>query len=116
MEPRIARNLPDILKAIGMIDVSSKLVSIPLGSWGLDLGNLWKHNMEMFVEATSPLLSKLAGVSPSDYKQQWKVLLEEVKDKKAFTNIHAAWGKKPLGGPSNLDNITIDWSSVPPML
>jgi hypothetical protein len=112
----MARHLPDILKAVGLIDVSSKLVSIPLGSWGLDLGNLWKHNMEMFVEATCPLLSKLAGVSPTEYKAQWRDMFEEVKDQKPFSNIHAAWGRKSFTAPSNLDNTTIDWSSVPPML
>jgi hypothetical protein len=79
MEPRIARQLPDLMKAVGLIDVSSKLVSIPLGSWGLDLGVLWKHNLEMFADSTAPLLSKLVGVSASTYKRQWYELIEELK-------------------------------------
>ncbi|KAG2211641.1 hypothetical protein INT47_008738 [Mucor saturninus] len=96
MEPRMALYLPDMLKSAGLIDVSSKLVSIPLGSWGLDLGSLWKHNMEMFADSSSPLLSKLVGISESEYRRRWRDMFEEVKDKKAFSNIHAAWGQKPL--------------------
>ena len=109
MEPRIARNLADVLKAVGMIDVSSNFVSIPFGSWGLDLGNLWKHNMEMFVDSTCPLLSKLAGVTAKEYRAQWYGMFEEVKGQKPFSNIHAAWGRK------SLQNSTIDWSQCPPL-
>lgn len=108
MEPRIARHLPNVLKSIGLIDVSCKLVSIPLGSWGLDLGSLWKHNLEMFADSSSPLLSKLVGVSVSEYRRQWRDMFEEVKDQKPFSNIHAAWGRKPLDS-------TIDWSHCSPL-
>ncbi|KAL0139208.1 hypothetical protein V8B55DRAFT_1521864 [Mucor lusitanicus] len=104
MEPRIARHLPDLLKTVGLIDVSSKLVSIPLGSWGLDLGELWKQNMEKFADSTAPLLSKLAGVSVSEYRRQWHSLIDE-----AFSNIHAAWGRKPLDYDGG-NEIAIDWT------
>ncbi|KAK4515850.1 uncharacterized protein ATC70_010808 [Mucor velutinosus] len=113
MEPRIARHLADLLKTVGLIDVSSKLVSIPLGSWGLDLGELWKQNMEKFADSTSPLLSKLTGVSVSEYRRQWYNLLDEVRDKQAFSNIHAAWGRKPLDYDDG-NVIAIDWSLCPP--
>jgi hypothetical protein len=109
MEPRIARNLSDVLKATGLIDVGSKLVSIPLGSWGLDLGNLWKHNMEMFVDSTCPLLSKLAGVTEKEYRNQWYGMFKEVHGQKPFTNMHAAYGRKPF------NTTTIDWSLCPPL-
>ncbi|KAI9273884.1 hypothetical protein EDC94DRAFT_111997 [Helicostylum pulchrum] len=111
MEPRMARHLPDLLKKAGLIDVSAKLVSIPLGSWGLDLGSLWKHNMEMFAESTSPLLSKLVGISDAEYRSRWRDLLQEVQGKRAFSNIHAAWGIK-----SESTTSAIDWSSWSPLI
>lgn len=111
MEPRMARHLPDLLKNAGLIDVSAKLVSIPLGSWGLDLGSLWKHNMEMFAESTSPLLSKLMGISDTEYRSRWRDLLQEVQDKRAFSNIHAAWGIKSESSTS-----AIDWSLWSPSI
>ncbi|CAO0795362.1 unnamed protein product [Mucor circinelloides] len=113
MEPRIARHLADLLKTVGLIEVSSKLVSIPLGSWGLDLGELWKQNMENFADSTSPLLSKLVGVSVNEYRNQWHSLIHEVRDKKAFSNMHAAWGRKPLDYDAG-NQIAIDWSLCPP--
>ncbi|KAL9543450.1 hypothetical protein MBANPS3_008109 [Mucor bainieri] len=113
MEPRLARHLPDLLKTVGLIDVSSKLVSIPLGSWGLDLGELWKQNMEKFADSTAPLLSKLAGISVNEYRRQWHNLIDEVRDKKAFSNIHAAWGRKPLDYDDG-NEIAIDWTLCPP--
>lgn len=114
LEPRIARNLSDALKAVGLIDVQSKLVSIPLGSWGLDLGNLWKHNMDMFVDSSCPLLSKLAGVTAEEYRAQWYGMFDEVKGQKPFSNMHAAWGRKPLHSKNS--TTAIDWSLCPPLL
>ncbi|RCH80544.1 hypothetical protein CU098_006693 [Rhizopus stolonifer] len=110
MEPRMACHLPDLLKAMGMADVSSKLVSIPFGSWGLDLGVLWKNNIESFAESTAPLFSKLVGCTPAEYRQKWRTLIEEAKDRKAFSNIHAAWARKP----ADYKQDAIDWSLCPP--
>lgn len=107
----MARSLPDLLKTVGLIDVSAKLVSVPLGSWGLDLGNLWKHNIEMFVDSSSPLLSRLTGISDAEYRARWRKLISEVKDDKAFSNLHAAWGRKSFENST----LAIDWSSFSPL-
>lgn len=106
IEPRMARQLPELLKSGGLIDVSSKFVSLPVGPWGSDLGVLWKHNLESFADSTAPLLSRAIGLSPSAYRRRWHELLEEVKERKAFSNMHAAWGRKSPTG-------TTDWSLCP---
>jgi SAM-dependent methyltransferase len=106
IEPRIACHLQDLLKAVGLVDVSSRLVSIPLGSWGQDLGVLWEQNVHNFSDSAAPVLSRLVGVSVSTYRRNWREMLEEVKDRKAFSNMHAAWGRKSPTG-------TIDWSLCP---
>lgn len=111
LEPRMANKLAHFLKIAGLADVSSKLVSIPLGSWGLDLGELWKRNYEMFVDSTSPLLSKLAGKTPQEYKQEWETFMKESEPQKPFSNLYAAYGRKP-SYPINFD--TIDWSLFTP--
>ncbi|KAG1471459.1 hypothetical protein G6F56_002106 [Rhizopus delemar] len=108
-EPRMAIYLEDLLKAAGLAEVTTKSVSIPLGEWGLDLGILWKHNMEGFADSTSPLLSKMLGLSVAEYNERWRDFLQECKDLKPFTNTHAAWARKP-------DNYTgnVDWTLCPP--
>ncbi|KAI8985323.1 S-adenosyl-L-methionine-dependent methyltransferase [Pilobolus umbonatus] len=105
MVPRMATQLPQALKALGLTEVDSTYVSIPLGSWGLDLGVLWKNNMEMFLDATGPLLSKIAGIPQKEYKQRWREMLD-TQGLKPFNNIHCAWGKKPIDG-------VIDWNLCP---
>lgn len=111
LEPRMATYISDLLNFIGLTDVSSKLVSIPLGSWGLDLGELWKKNLEMFIDATSPLMSQVVGLSVAEYKEQWNNSMTESQANKPFSNLHAAYGRKPLH-PLDLDHI--DWSIFPP--
>lgn len=100
------------MKIAGLAEVSSKFVSIPLGSWGLDLGELWKKNYEMFVDSTSPLLSKLVGKTQEEYKAQWETFLLESKDQRPFSNMYATCGRKP-SHPINYD--TIDWSAFAPL-
>lgn len=112
LEPRMASQLADFMKIAGLVDVSSKLVSIPLGSWGLDLGELWKKNYEMFVASTSPLLSKLVGKTDAEYKQQWETFLLESEHQRPFSNLYACYGRKPAH-PIDFDNI--DWSSFAPL-
>lgn len=107
-EPRMATHLSDLLKAVGLEDVSTKLVSIPMGEWGLDLGVLWKNNLESFAESTSPLMSKLMNITVAEYMERWRVYMEEAKETKPFTNVYAVRGTKPLNGPP-----TVDWSLCP---
>ncbi|KAI8346741.1 hypothetical protein BD560DRAFT_338656 [Blakeslea trispora] len=111
MEPRMACYLSDLLKAIGAVEISSKLVSIPYGSWGLDLGILWKNNMESFAESTAPLFSKILGCTAAEYIARWRVLREEADKEKCFTNFHAAWGRKPDGYNSET---AVNWSLCSP--
>ncbi|CEI89233.1 hypothetical protein RMCBS344292_03599 [Rhizopus microsporus] len=108
-EARIAAYLADALKALNLEDVNCKSVSIPLGEWGLDLGVLWKHNLESFAESTSPVLSQMLNISVTEYKERWRDYFEEVKETKSFTNVYSVWAKVPLD--YNPDNI--DWSLCP---
>ncbi|ORE20377.1 hypothetical protein BCV71DRAFT_85580 [Rhizopus microsporus] len=108
-EARMAAYLADALKALNLEDVNCKSVSIPLGEWGLDLGVLWKHNLEAFAESTSPVLSQMLNISVTEYKERWRDYFEEVKETKSFTNVYSVWAKVPLD--YNPDNI--DWSLCP---
>jgi hypothetical protein len=111
LEPRMATYISGLLEFVGLIDVSSTLVSIPIGSWGLDLGELWKKNLEMFVESSSPLLSQVMGITVEAYKEHWANSMKESQKNKPFSNLHAAYGRKPL---HPLDLEQLDWSSFPP--
>lgn len=110
MEPRMARYLPELLNSLGLIDVTDKLVSVPLGSWGLDLGVLWRNNTEAFAESTAPLLSRVMDISVDEYKAHWQVYFDELVGRKPFSNVHAAWGRV-----SDDPNCAIDWSLCPPL-
>lgn len=97
VEPRIARQLPELLTESGWVDVQSRLVSIPLGSWGLDIGNLWQQNLEAFVQAVRPGVMEALGISFKEYREMWSAISDELEeaDCKAFSNVHAAWARKP---------------------
>jgi hypothetical protein len=74
--------------------VTSRFVSIPLGQWGLDIGNLWEQNIDAFLESARPFLIDIMHISSDDYKLGRQKLKEELKSTKAFSNIHVAYGRK----------------------
>ncbi|ORY98921.1 hypothetical protein BCR43DRAFT_488413 [Syncephalastrum racemosum] len=98
VQPHIARQLPEILVETGWVDIESRHVSIPLGNWGLDIGILWQQNLEAFVQAVRPGMSEAMDISFSQYKEMWSAISEELErdDCKAFSNVHAAWARKPV--------------------
>ncbi|KAI8379241.1 uncharacterized protein BYT42DRAFT_568172 [Radiomyces spectabilis] len=94
-EPRVAIELTKFLQQGGLKDVDSRLVSIPLGPWGLDIGTLWQQNYESFIEVMRPFLTNIMGISSAEYEKLWGYILTEIHNGRAFNNIHAAWGRKP---------------------
>ncbi|CEI90721.1 hypothetical protein RMCBS344292_05036 [Rhizopus microsporus] len=94
-EPRMACQLEKSLLDLGLVDVQSKFVSIPLGSWGLDLGNLWKQNFESFFDSAKPFLTELMEISGREYKRKVQAMLDEFNEYKPFSNIYLAWGRVP---------------------
>jgi hypothetical protein len=96
--PRIACQLDQLLTEIDLIEIKTRFVSVPIGSWGLDIGNLWEQNFDAFLEAARPLLVEMMQTTNQQYKKDFKKLKEELKSGqvKAFNNIHIAYGRIPF--------------------
>lgn len=95
IEPRIACRLEQMLSNIGLVDIQCKFVSIPVGSWGLDIGHLWKENYEAFFESAKPFLIEMMDISSREYKKQMRIVMEELDEYKTFTNVYLIWGRVP---------------------
>ncbi|KAI8364358.1 uncharacterized protein BYT42DRAFT_506332 [Radiomyces spectabilis] len=96
VQPHIARQLDTLLKEAGMTEVDGRLVSIPFGAWGLDIGILWQQNVDNVVEAMKPFLSSLLNMDGSTYRDKWRATVDELEHAKAFHNVHISWGRKPF--------------------
>ncbi|KAG1441582.1 hypothetical protein G6F56_011413 [Rhizopus delemar] len=95
LEPKITLELEQLLKNIGLVDVQSKFVSVPLGSWGLDIGSLWKENYDLFFSSAKPYLTEILNISSRDYKKHVHAFMEELDEYRPFSNIHLVWGRIP---------------------
>jgi hypothetical protein len=82
------------LTDLGLEEVTSRFVSIPLGQWGLDIGNLWEQNVDAFLESARPFLIDIMHISSAEYKLGRQQLKEELKTYKPFSNIYVAYGRK----------------------
>ncbi|ORZ01649.1 hypothetical protein BCR43DRAFT_487270 [Syncephalastrum racemosum] len=109
IEPTIARHLDKMLAAAGLVEVEARQVSIPIGEWGMDMGALWQQNLEEFLRASGPVISSTMAISMEEYTRRCNRLLKELQYTKAFTNIHAAWARKPLDG-----HVETCWDECPP--
>ncbi|KAI9009346.1 hypothetical protein CLU79DRAFT_806294 [Phycomyces nitens] len=95
-EPRMACYLKDLLLATGFVEIDSAMVSVPVGSWGLDIGLLWQQNIDAFIQASMPLMVNILQMAPAEFKRRWRETCDESNDSKTFTNIHCGWGRKPF--------------------
>lgn len=92
---RVPCHLEQVLADAGLENIESRFVTIPVGSWGLDIGVLWEYNLVRFLESFKPFLSELMEVTEEEYEEQQKALTDELQDEniKPFNNIFIAWGK-----------------------
>ncbi|GAA5812964.1 hypothetical protein MFLAVUS_006426 [Mucor flavus] len=92
---RISCHLEQVLADAGLENIESRFVTIPVGSWGLDIGVLWEYNLIGFLDSFKPFLSELMEVTEEEYEEQQKALTDELQDEniKPFNNIFIAWGK-----------------------
>lgn len=86
-----------MLREIGLVDIETRFVTIPLGPWGLDIGNLWEQNLDAFLESGQPFLTDLLQISDTEYKKQRKILKNDFVGGhvKPFNNAYIAWGRVP---------------------
>lgn len=81
---------------IGLIEIETRFVSVPVGSWGLDIGLLWEENLNSFLETVRPYLLETMQITDEQFKKDRAVFQNELKNVKAFNNICVAWGRIPL--------------------
>ncbi|KAG0173175.1 hypothetical protein DFQ28_010848 [Apophysomyces sp. BC1034] len=96
LKPEIASRLDELLQCVGFEEVNSKYVSMPIGDWGLELGSLWQHNVEELIKSLQPQLSPILCYKSDQWDSVWEDAICQMNVQKAFNNIHAAWGRKPL--------------------
>ncbi|KAG1443639.1 hypothetical protein G6F56_010599 [Rhizopus delemar] len=84
-----------LLSDAGFRDIQTRFVSIPIGSWGLDIGNLWKQNYESFFDSAEPFMLELMGLTVQDYKRNVKIMMDELDEYKPFSNVYHTWGCVP---------------------
>lgn len=94
-EPRIACQLEKLLSDLDLEDITVRYVSVPVGSWGLDIGHLWEQNFDAFLESARPFLVDKMQISNAVYKANSKKLKDELKSGqfKAFNNIYVVYGR-----------------------
>ncbi|KAL9548242.1 hypothetical protein MBANPS3_005769 [Mucor bainieri] len=94
-EPRIACHLERLVTDLDLEDITVKYVSVPVGSWGLDIGHLWEQNFDAFLESARPFLVDKMQISNATYQANTKKLKEELKsgEFKAFNNIYVVYGR-----------------------
>ncbi|KAI8076869.1 uncharacterized protein BX664DRAFT_344142 [Halteromyces radiatus] len=96
LDPHMASHMDIVLEENGLVNVKKKKISMPFGPWGLDIGVLWQQNLEAFIEASAPALGQALGISSEECKAMWQDFKDELVHVKAFTNVYAVWGQKPL--------------------
>ncbi|KAI7866902.1 S-adenosyl-L-methionine-dependent methyltransferase [Spinellus fusiger] len=95
----ISSKLNRLLEWSGLESIESRYVSIPIGSWGLEIGTLWQQNVLALIDSLKPRLISDLKCSDEAWSNAWRDAIKIMTEEKVFSNIHACWGRKPVGKP-----------------
>ncbi|KAL1917315.1 uncharacterized protein VTP21DRAFT_4971 [Calcarisporiella thermophila] len=95
MEPLIAENLSEVLAEAGLTNIMSTFASVPVGSWGGELGTLWQENFIALNKSCRPWMNMVFGLRGREYRQLIQKLVAEFDLYKTYINLYVAAGQRP---------------------
>ncbi|KAL0074512.1 hypothetical protein F4703DRAFT_1744957 [Phycomyces blakesleeanus] len=110
---RAAMLLSEMLTEAGLSEVETKFVSIPNGSWGLDIGLLWEENWLAFTCSVAPYLLEVTNTTWEDLEELQNLPADERLNLKAFNNAYCCWGRKPFDNKSDTSSTTTTSTADP---
>ncbi|MBE3559945.1 MAG: methyltransferase domain-containing protein [Ktedonobacteraceae bacterium] len=88
----IAHKLEALVKATGVIDVQSRVISIPVGDWGGRLGTMAKADFYAGNKTIAPLVATATGATMEEYYRLADAWMQECEQYQTYCNFHVIYG------------------------
>jgi len=92
--PFIYRDLKSYVVGAGLADITERVVSIPVGEWGGNIGSLFKEDIDTGFRGFKSHLMKILGCSSNEYDTLVKNAMDECEKKRSYVNFIIVIGRK----------------------
>ncbi|RUP43338.1 S-adenosyl-L-methionine-dependent methyltransferase [Jimgerdemannia flammicorona] len=93
----VLHDLPSVLSDAGLVDVKADYVSSPLG-WHGRVGDICNKSMKNLFVALKPSIRPVISKTDEEYDVMAEQIIDEMKEKKSWSKIPCAIGRKPRRG------------------
>ncbi|GCE20978.1 class I SAM-dependent methyltransferase [Dictyobacter kobayashii] len=94
IDPSLPQRLGTNLKQVGLTNVSTHKVSLPVGLWGGRIGSMMLQDMIAVTQATRPFVTAHAGITTQEYDRLAEKTFKEYEQYKSYSNFYVAYGQR----------------------
>ncbi|GER87776.1 hypothetical protein KDW_19380 [Dictyobacter vulcani] len=92
IDASIPKILGTQLKQVGLVNVSTQRISIPIGLWGGRVGSMLRQDILSITKATRPFVMTHAGISAREYDYIVDISLQEYEQYHSYSDFYVAYG------------------------
>jgi hypothetical protein len=78
----------------GLINITKQPVTLPIGSWGGQVGELFAEDLRLANGSLQPLFTAVFNVSKEEVEKNTALMLEEFKSYQAYGTVYVYTGQK----------------------
>jgi ubiquinone/menaquinone biosynthesis C-methylase UbiE len=86
--------LDELMREVGLINVTKQIIAIPFGPWGGRVGELFAEDFRLVNSSFQPLFTSVFNVSKEEVERNTALMMEEFKSHQAYFNICVYWCQK----------------------
>jgi hypothetical protein len=90
----MVKNLVELMREAGLINVTKQTITAPFGSWGGRAGELFAEDFRLVNSSFQPLFTSVFGVSKEEVERNTALMMEEFKSHQAYIEIYVYLGQK----------------------
>ncbi|KAL1920717.1 uncharacterized protein VTP21DRAFT_1094 [Calcarisporiella thermophila] len=95
INPSLAHKIYEYLKSIGMEEVQSRRVNLPVGKSSGELGELGLESWVQLLNSLKPHLAQVMYISSEEYDELQQDVYQELIENSTKIEIVCTYGKKP---------------------
>jgi hypothetical protein len=94
IDVNIVKNLDELMREAGLINVRRQLVIVPIGPWGRKAGELFFEDFKLINKAIQPLITTVFNMPKEEVERNGTLMMEEFKSYHAYSVIYVYSGQK----------------------
>jgi SAM-dependent methyltransferase len=90
----MVHHLDELMREVGLINVTKQTFTAPIGPWGGRAGELFAEDSRLLNSSLQPAITSVFKVPKEEVEMNCTLMVEEFKTYQAYTTIHVYLGQK----------------------